>query len=83
MRYYIKCRLDPEQRQKLAKSMISGALARGEIFYEGMQSALREGTIDENDVLHFVEICFFHRCSISFCMYQYKRNMIPSTAIAF
>jgi hypothetical protein len=58
MRYYIKCRLDPEQRQKLAKSIISGALARGEIFYEGMQSALREGTIDENDVVHFVEICY-------------------------
>jgi hypothetical protein len=58
MRYYIKCKLNPEQRQKLAKSISSGALARGEIFYEGMQSALREGTIDENDVVHFVEICY-------------------------
>jgi hypothetical protein len=58
MRYYIKCKLNPEQREKLAKSISSGTLAKGEIFYEGMQSALREGTIDENDVVHFVEICY-------------------------
>jgi hypothetical protein len=58
MRYYIKCKLNAEQREKLAKSISSGTLAKGEIFYEGMQSALREGTIDENDVVHFVEICY-------------------------
>jgi hypothetical protein len=23
-----------------------------------MQTALREGTIDENDIVHFVEICY-------------------------
>src|ERR671923_1722076 len=28
------------------------------IFYEGMQIALREGTIDENGIVHFVEICY-------------------------
>jgi hypothetical protein len=28
------------------------------IFYEGMQFALRGGTIDENDIVHFVEICY-------------------------
>lgn len=58
MRYYIKCKLNPEQRQRLAKSISSGALAKGEIFYEGMQNALREATIDENDIVHFVEICY-------------------------
>jgi hypothetical protein len=30
----------------------------GKIFYEGMQSALRSATIDEDDVVHFVEICY-------------------------
>ena len=53
MRYYIKCKLNPEGRQKLADSIKSGSLARGQIFYEGMQTALREGTIDENDICTF------------------------------
>jgi len=33
-------------------------LARGQIFYEGMHTALREGTIDETDIVHFVEVCY-------------------------
>src|SRR5919112_1000369 len=35
MRYYIKCKLNPTQRQRL-----------------------REGIKDENDIVHFVEICY-------------------------
>jgi hypothetical protein len=35
-----------------------GSLASGKIFYEGMQSALRSATIDEDDVVHFIEICY-------------------------
>ena len=58
MRYYIKCKLNPTQRQRLREGIESGSLARGKIFYEGMQTALREGTIDENDMVHFVEICY-------------------------
>jgi hypothetical protein len=58
MRYYVKCKLNPEGKQKLADSLKSGSLARGQIFYEGMQTALREGTIDENDIVHFVEVCY-------------------------
>ena len=58
MRYYIKCKLNPEQRKRLADSISSGFLAKGKIFYEGMQSALREGTLDENDIVHFVEVCY-------------------------
>src|SRR6185437_4395234 len=58
MRYYIKCKLNPEGKQRLADSIESGSMARGKIFYEGMQTALREGTIDENDIVHFVEICY-------------------------
>ena len=58
MRYYIKCKLNPEQRKRLADSISSGSLAKGKIFYEGMQSALREGTLDENDIVHFVEVCY-------------------------
>ena len=42
----------------MTDALNSGALARGKIFYEGMQTALREGTIDENDIAHFVEICY-------------------------
>jgi hypothetical protein len=58
MRYYIKCKLNPEAKESLADSIKSGSLARGKIFYEGMQTALREGTIDENDIVHFVEVCY-------------------------
>lgn len=58
MRYYIKCKLDPKKRQRLSDSIKTGSLAQGKIFQEGMQSALREATIDENDVVHFVEICY-------------------------
>lgn len=58
MRYYIKCKLNPEAKSRLADSIKSGSLARGKVFYEGMQTALREGTIDENDIVHFVEVCY-------------------------
>ncbi|HKG41158.1 MAG TPA: hypothetical protein VKA98_03385 [Nitrososphaeraceae archaeon] len=58
MRYYIKCKLDPKKRQRLSDSIKTGSLAQGKIFQEGMQSALREATIDENDLVHFVEICY-------------------------
>ena len=58
MRYYIKCKLNPKAKDKLADSIKSGSLARGNVFYEGMQTALREGTIDENDIVHFVEVCY-------------------------
>jgi hypothetical protein len=58
MRYHIKCKLNLEAKERLADSIKSGSLARGKIFYEGMQTALREGTIDENDIVHFVEVCY-------------------------
>src|ERR671911_2433635 len=58
MRYYTKCKLNPIQRQRLTEAIKSGSLARGKIFYEGMQTALREGTIDDNNIVHFVEICY-------------------------
>ena len=58
MRYYIKCKLNPGEKQQLREDIESGSLARGKIFYEGMQTALREGTIDENDIVHFIEICY-------------------------
>jgi len=32
MRYYIKCKLNPKQRQRLAESIGTGTLAKGEIF---------------------------------------------------
>jgi hypothetical protein len=47
MRYYIKCKLNPVEKQQLREAIKSGSLARGKIFYEGMQTAIREGTIDE------------------------------------
>ena len=58
MRYYVKCKLNSKDKQKLAKSLRTGSLARNKIFYEGMQTALREGTIDENGVVHFIEVCY-------------------------
>jgi hypothetical protein len=33
-------------------------LARGKIFYEGMQAALRQASIDETDTVHMVEVCY-------------------------
>jgi len=50
--------LNPVEKDRLAKGIKSGSLASGKIFYEGMQSALRNGTIDEDDVVHFIEICY-------------------------
>jgi hypothetical protein len=38
--------------------MTSGNLAKGKIFYEGMQSALRTATIDDTDTVHFIETCY-------------------------
>src|ERR687896_2220435 len=58
MRYYIKCKLKAKEKQRLKEAIKSGSLARDKIFYEGMQTALREGTIDENDMVYFVEICY-------------------------
>jgi predicted nucleic acid-binding protein len=58
MRYYIKCKLNSGEKRRLGGAIKSGSLAKGKIFYEGMQTALREGTIDENDIVHFVEICY-------------------------
>jgi hypothetical protein len=58
MRYYIRCKLNPRAKSRLADSIKSGSLAHGNVFYEGMQTALRDGTIDENDIVHFVEVCY-------------------------
>jgi hypothetical protein len=58
MRYYIKCKLNRREKQRLREGIKSGSLAKGKIFYEGMQTALKEGTIDDNDTVHFVEICY-------------------------
>jgi hypothetical protein len=58
LRYYIKFKLNPNSRDKLANSITSGNLAKGKIFYEGMQSALRTATIDETDTVHFIETCY-------------------------
>lgn len=58
MRYYIKCKLNPKAREKLANSIKSGNLAKGKIFYEGMQAALRTATMDEMDTVHFIEACY-------------------------
>jgi len=38
MSYYVKCKLNPQSRVKLAQSIRSGNLAKGKIFYEGMQA---------------------------------------------
>jgi hypothetical protein len=58
MRYYLKCKLNPDGRKRLVDSIKSGNLAKGKIFYEGMQAALREAAIDEKDFVHFVEVCY-------------------------
>jgi hypothetical protein len=58
MRYYVKCKLNSQAREKLANSIRSGNLAKGQVFYEGMHAALREATIDDMDIVHFVEVCY-------------------------
>ncbi len=58
MRYYLKCKLNPAEKERLARDIKCGSLASGKIFYEGMQSALRSATIDEDDDVHFIEICY-------------------------
>jgi len=58
VRYLVKCKLNSDGKDRLAKDIMSGSLARGNIFYEGMQAALRNATIDGNDIVHFIEICY-------------------------
>jgi hypothetical protein len=58
VRYLVKCQLNPNKKDGLAEDIKSGTLARGKVFYEGMQAALREATIDENNVVQFIEICY-------------------------
>src|SRR5437867_9259671 len=58
MRYYVKCKLNSQARGRLANSIKSGNLAKGKVFYEGMQDALRAATIDDKDIVHFVEVCY-------------------------
>jgi hypothetical protein len=58
MRYYIKCKLNPKDRQRLRDSLKNGSLGSGTVFHEGMQTALREGTIDDEGVVHFIEVCY-------------------------
>jgi hypothetical protein len=45
-------------KQRLKEGIESGSIAKDKIFYEGMQIALRESTIDDNCIVHFVEICY-------------------------
>ena len=58
MRYYIKCKLNPKDRQKLRDSLKNGTLGSGTVFHEGMQTALRGGTIDDDGMVHFIEVCY-------------------------
>ncbi len=58
MRYYVKCRINPSEKQKVSDSINNGSMGRGKVFYEGMQTALREATIDEDGFVHFIEICY-------------------------
>jgi hypothetical protein len=58
MRYYVKCRINPAEKQKVSDSINNGSMGRGKVFYEGMQTALREATIDDDYVIHFIEICY-------------------------
>lgn len=58
MRYYVKCKLNSLARERLANSIRSGNLAKGQVFYEGMHAALRGATIDDMDIVHFVEVCY-------------------------
>ena len=58
VRYLVKCKLNPNKKDRLTEDIKSGTLARGKVFYEGMQAGLREATIDENNVVQFIEICY-------------------------
>ena len=58
MRYYIKCKLKLKDRQNLRDSLKNGTLGSGTVFHEGMQTALRDGTIDDDGVVHFIEVCY-------------------------
>lgn len=58
MRYYVKCKLNSQAREKLTNTIRSGNLAKGQVFYEGMHAALRGATIDDMEIVHFVEVCY-------------------------
>ncbi|MGA9150739.1 MAG: hypothetical protein WBZ36_09180 [Candidatus Nitrosopolaris sp.] len=58
VRYLVKCKLNSSEKDRLLKDLKSGSLARGKIFYEGMQAALSGATIDENNVVQFIEVYY-------------------------
>jgi len=58
MRYYVKCRINPDEKQKVSDSINNGSIGRGKVFYRGMQTAIREATIDKEGIVHFIEICY-------------------------
>jgi hypothetical protein len=58
VRYLVKCKLNSNEKDRLLKDLKSGSLARGRIFYQGMQAALRDATIDENNIVQFIEVCY-------------------------
>jgi hypothetical protein len=58
VRCLVKCKLNSNEKDRLLKDLKSGSLAIGKIFYEGMQAALRGATIDENNVVQFIEVCY-------------------------
>jgi hypothetical protein len=58
VRYLVKCKLNSNEKDRLLKDLKSGSLATGKIFYEGIQAALRGATIDEKNVVQFIEVCY-------------------------
>ncbi len=58
MRYHISGKVRPGKKKTLKENVRNGSVAEGTIFHSGMMAGLRKATIDEEERVHFIEVCY-------------------------
>ena len=58
MRYHISGHIRPGEEEALLKDVRDGTVGAGTIFHGGMMVGLRDATVEEEDRVHFVEVCY-------------------------
>ncbi|MFQ5913770.1 MAG: hypothetical protein ACE5JS_11355 [Nitrospinota bacterium] len=58
MRYHISGRIRPGKKDALRKGIRDATIGRGKIFHEGMQAGLQNARVDEEERVHFIEVCY-------------------------
>lgn len=58
MRYHISGKIRAGKKQDLTKDLCNGTVAENTIFHGGMMAGLRSATVDEEERVHFIEVCY-------------------------